>query len=383
MLLPAAGAGAFFVIARDQLYAYELSAAGQRNVRNRVERQAGELILVEFDRHRQWDDLVAMELMNGDIAAARGFLLSGRRMLPPREANQLDRRVRGDATDADIELAALELLTPGTRARYEATVPLLARRSASGVQRRAPESVLGDQRDFELLAGGALSDAQADPMHLTLTGLGLGLGGDFTPRMAAGASALVIAARQTDYQSSFGEEMRALIEAALPAEIFQRQALERAEGDVDAASAYPNAAAAFRESVAAQRMAALKQALDEIGVMAEATSLPGAALLVTHAATLRDLPRLRLVAQAAGDRAVAVAKGAPRDGRLARAARGDLTLNRDLTVALAMAALAAFGLLLIVSLTIAHMARQAWVSYRDDDQAGELVESFGETWRPL
>ncbi|MEJ0059512.1 MAG: hypothetical protein WDM79_08060 [Terricaulis sp.] len=51
------------------------------------------------------------------------------------------------------------------------------------------------------------------------------------------------------------------------------------------------------------RVKNVKAILDELGAMSEATSPAGAALLITHARSLSDLPRLRLVAQAAGDRA--------------------------------------------------------------------------------
>ena len=173
--LPIAATAAFFVIERDNLYAYELSPSGQRAVSARVERLASEMIHLDFDRLNQWDDLVAMELMNGDIAAARGYLLSARNMLPAREANLVSRRVRANSADADIEAAALELLTPGTRARYESTVPLLGRRAASGAlapRPQAPPPALGDQRDFEILSRAVLSDGNSDPMHFVLTRFG-------------------------------------------------------------------------------------------------------------------------------------------------------------------------------------------------------------------
>ena len=70
------------IIARDHLYAYEYSEAGARLIAARVEKLNADLIQLDFDRQRQWDDLVAMELMARDIAAARGFLLSARSMLP-------------------------------------------------------------------------------------------------------------------------------------------------------------------------------------------------------------------------------------------------------------------------------------------------------------
>ncbi|MFN3465281.1 MAG: hypothetical protein ACK4X1_14525, partial [Terricaulis sp.] len=71
-VLPLAGAAAVTIIARDQLFAYEYSEAGARAISARVEKLNASLIQVDFDRQRQWDNMVAMELMANDPAAARG-----------------------------------------------------------------------------------------------------------------------------------------------------------------------------------------------------------------------------------------------------------------------------------------------------------------------
>jgi hypothetical protein len=104
---------------------------------------------------------------------------------------------------------------------------------------------------------------------------------------------------------------------------------------------------------------------------------------------------LRLLAQSAGDRAAAAAKRLPRDGRLLAAARGDLTLNRDLMIALGVALLALLGLIALVALKVYQAARPLWVGgYGDaddeDDYGGELVDLGGNigsvgasNWRPL
>jgi hypothetical protein len=382
--LPAAGAAAFFVIARDQLYAYDYSEAAARGVRDRVEDLSSGLILLDFDRRRQWDDLIANELMRNDIAAARGFLLSARAMLPPRDANQLDRRLRGQADDSEIELAALELLTPGTRARYEAAVPLLSRRSASGAVVRipAPVEAIGDARDFELLARALLADANTDPTHFVLTGLGLGLGGEFTPRMAAGASALIDATRRDDFPPPFAEAFADLLGGVISPATFRAEA-QRAAGESGDPGAFQSAAAAFRAAIDPERAQAATDALDEIGIMSETTSPTGATLLLTHARDLNDLPRLRLIAQSAQDRAVAAAKSLPRDGRLARAARGDLSYTRDLTFALIAAAIAAAGLVLAALAAAFQAIRAALMRLNEDIDGGELVESFNPPWKPL
>lgn len=381
-LLPVAGATALLVVNRDQLYAYEYSQAGARAVAARVERLNGELIQLDFDRQRQWDDLVAMELMAGDVAAARGFLLSARGMLPGRVAAAIEREAGGRG-DAGYELAALEFLTPATRSRYEGLVPLLSRRAASGAaQRRDPEGpiVLGDERDFEMLARAALADPSTDMLQFVLTGMALGHGGEFTPRMARGAAALLMASRRDDYPPGVASDVTALANAAMPAGAFRAAALASADGGDP--GAYAHAAAGFRDAIVAERAEALARVLDEIGEAAEATSVSAAAALLTHATSLAELPRLKLVALAAGDRAAAAAKRLPRDGRLLETARGELTVTRALAMPMAAAGIALLGLLGVIGFTLYRIAAGVLRRMRDDDYgAGELIDISGN-WRP-
>lgn len=385
-ILPVAGAAALLIIARDHLYAYEYSEAGAQAIRTRVERLNGGLIQLDFDRLRQWDDLVALELMGGDVAAARGFLLSGAGMLPDRMASILDR----SENDAEREAAALELLSPGTRSRYEATVPLLSRRAASGAtEQRTPgaDIAVGDAQDFELMARALLTEPETDTLQFILTGLSLGLAGDTDPRVTLGAAAVLIASRRPDYPVGLQSDLQAALNAAVPLDDFRTAALASAQGD--AAGSYANAAAAFRTAVKAEAMARARTMLVEIGAMGEAISVSAAADLLMHAGSARDLPRLRLLAQAAGERAAAAAKRLPRDGALLNAARGDLTMNRDLAIALTIAAFALLGLVTLVAFKIYQAARPLWRGAYDDeeDYGGELVDLGGavsaSNWRPL
>ena len=382
--LPIAAATAVLVISRDQLYAYEYSEAGARAVSARVERLNGSLIQLDFDRQRQWDDLVAMELMAGDVGAARGLLLSAPGMLPGRAASQIRGAAGANASDAEIERAALELLTPGTRSRYEATVPLLSRRAASGAgERRDPvgQVVIGDERDFELLARAMIAAPESDALQFVLTGYGLGLAGDFTPQMARGAAALLMASRRDDFPPTLEAESRAMIAGVLPMADFRAAALAGAgTGDP---GAYANASAAFREAISPERAAAYMETLAEIGAIADANSVVAASHLLAHATSFGDLPRLNLLAQSAGDRAAAAAKRLPRDGELLEAARGELTITRDLAAALAAAGLALLGLLGVLSWMGYQFGRRLWLRMNDDDYGAELVDISASSWRPL
>lgn len=378
--LAVASAFAVLIVGRDHLYAYEYSEAGARVISARVEQLNAELIQLDFDRYRQWDDLIALELMSGDIEAARGFMLSGREMLPPRYANVL-RRANGDAA---MEYAGLDLLTPGTRARYEERVPLLSRRaeSVASVTARVTPNFVGDADDFELMSRALIAEPSTDTLQFILTGFSLGLAGDFGPEATAGAVALLIASRRTDYPATFGAEMETLLNEALPVEAFRIAALASASGAAEA-GAFANAAAAFRSAANATRAAQVREALAAIGAVSDATSPSAAVDFITHATALRDLPRLRLLAQAAGERAAAAAKRLPRDGHLLEAARGDLRITRELAIALAAAGGALAGLLLILGIKGYQAGRRFWRRMEDDDYGSELVDIGASNWRPL
>lgn len=389
-LLPMAAAAAVIIIARDQLYAYEYNDNGARAISARVEKLNATLVQVNFDRQRQWDNMVSMELMANDPSAARGFLLSGTEMLPSRSAAVLRRAAADGAGDAAIEVAALQLLLPGTRERYQASVQLLSLRpTATPTASRAP-ATLADPRDFELMARALISEPETDPVQFVLTGLSLGLAGETSAAMNEGAAALLTATRREDFPEALSGELHTLVAQTVPIETFRAAAEMAAEGRGDA-GAFDNASVAFAASVDPQAAARLRGALAEIGEMAAATSAASAVRLVTHAQSFADFPRLRLLAQTAGDRVAAAAKRLPRDGRLLLAARGELAFNRDLTLAVAAAAAALVGLVFVVLFNLVQAVRNRVRPAHDDDydddyeyeSESELLEISTRNWRPL
>jgi hypothetical protein len=129
----------------------------------------------------------------------------------------------------------------------------------------------------------------------------------------------------------------------------------------------------------------VRAVLAEIGDMSAATSSASAAVMITHANAITDLQRLRLLTQTAGDRAAAAAKRLPRDGRLLRAARGELAFNRDLTLAAGAIALALAGLIFAVLFKLFQLVRRALRERDDADDVydSELLEIGVSNWRPL
>ncbi|MEZ5959401.1 MAG: hypothetical protein R3C30_03100 [Hyphomonadaceae bacterium] len=383
-LLPMASAAAVMIISRDQLFAYEYNAAGARSISARVEKLNATLIQVDFDRQRQWDNMVAMELMANDPSAARGFLLSGVEMLPPRSAEVLRRAAADGAGDAAIEVAALQLLLPGTRERYQSSVQLLSLRPATRTDEASTET-LGDPRDFELMARALLTEPETDPLQFVLTGFSLGLAGDMSPRMNAGAVALLAATRRDDFPAALAQELQALFARAMPIETFRTAAGVAAE-DGGAPGDFDNASVAFAASINHEAATRARAALAEIGDISAATSPAAAASMLTHATNVSDFARLRLLAQTAGDRAAAAAKRLPRDGRLVQAARGELEFNRDLTLAVAAMGIALAGLLLGVLFKFFQGARDGIRSLNHEDDYeddSELLEISTNNWRPL
>jgi len=384
-LLPMASAAAVMIIARDQLFAYEYNEAGARSIIARVEKLNASLIQVDFDRQRQWDNMVAMELMANDPSAARGFLLSGVEMLPPRSAEILRRAAADGAGDAAIEVAALQLLLPGTRERYQSSVQLLSLRPTATPTSTEPTETLGDPRDFELMARALLAEPETDPLQFVLTGFSLGFGGDMSARMNTGAATLLAATRREDFPTDLSQEIHELFAQAMPIQTFRSAAQVAAEeggapGDLD------NASVAFAASIDQQAGARARAALAEIGDIAATTSPAAAATMITHANTISDFPRLRLLALTAGDRAAAAAKRLPRDGRLLLAARGELEFNRDLWLAAGAIGLALAGLILGVLFKLFEAARDGIRRLNHDDdyeEDSELLEISTNNWRPL
>jgi hypothetical protein len=375
VVLALASAVAFLLIARDHLYAYAYSPAGARAISLRIERLNADLIPLEFDRQQQWDNLVASELMQRDVAAARGLVLSARSMLSPQDIADLNRRAPPGSDDARTEAAALDLLTPGTRARYESTVPLLSRRGNSGAAFGVvsdPGALLGAQQDFETIARAIIADPDSEPMQLIITGFHLGLGGGITPRMTEGAAVLMAASRREDYPQQFGAQIRNLIDQSLNIDAFRSTAMAQAQGD--AAGSFSISAPAFGAAINRAHAEEAKAVLDKIGAMSQAASRAGAIALLTHAQSLRDVPRLLLIAQAGRDRAAAAAELLPRDGAILTTARGDLTITRDLALAMAVAALALIGALISAAVVIARIVRHFIARMHQDEYSGELVD---------
>lgn len=340
VVLPLAGAYAALVVTRDHLYTYAPTQGAARATREALDSIAARLPGAENKRDR-WDDYVATALMLGDIQAARGLMLSSRAMLGPGDASRINRAASG-AGDADIEAGALDLLTPGTRARYEARVPLLSRRASVATTSVAaqPFIVVGDAADFEAAALEALNNPESDHLEFVLMGLGVVLAGQNPPEALAGASMLQAALAAERLPSELHAALAARAEAVLPRARFRTEVARRAAGGAPPDERNALLQDAFRGALAPAELERFHRLLSEIGAIGAAATPQGALMLLSRARGLGDLPRLRLIAETNPERGVAMARFAPREIPLPEAGRGQLRITTALAAPLAIAALA-------------------------------------------
>ncbi|MBL8551846.1 MAG: hypothetical protein JNJ73_17800 [Hyphomonadaceae bacterium] len=359
VIMALAGTDLFLTLREGGAYGYPPTAAAKRATRAEIEHIAVRLLPNGLDRRRGWEALVARELRDGDPRAARGFVLAAQTLLAPADAGRIDRQVGSRASDAEIAAAAEELLSNETRGDFSEAARWMAQSDASD---RDPAAflVLGEERDLAQQARDWLSGRDPDHLTLVLVGVGAALGEGVGPRVALGASALKDALRASRLSRGLAHGLEAAAaRAAPPAQL--RAALLRASADPAALADEGRAAAdAFRSVVNPAGMAAFKSHLEEVGDMAAATSSRGAARLLAQARDVTDLPRLRLVAQSGGDRAVAVAKRL-RDGEpLADAAHGSIHWTQPLVLSSIALGCALLGLIGATLMALVQALGDAW-----------------------
>jgi hypothetical protein len=356
VIMAFAGTDLFVTLREGGAYGYPPTPAARRATRAEIEHVAVQLLPDGMDRRRGWEALVARELREGDPRAARGFVLSAQTLLAPADAGRIDRQVGSRASDAEIAAAAEQLLSNETRQEFSEAARWMAQSDAD----RDPAAflVLGEERDLAEQAQDWLSGRDGDHLTLVLVGVGAALGESVGPKVALGASALKDARRANRLESGLALQLEAAAERAASSSCL-RSALFRAAEDL--AQEGRAAANAFRSCVDTDGMRAFQAHLAEIGDMAAGTSSRGAARLLAQARDLGDLPRLRLVAQAGGDRAVAVAKRLRNGGSLAEAAHGTVRWTQPLMLDVLALVCAALGIVGATFAALASALSDAWL----------------------
>jgi hypothetical protein len=301
------------------------------------------------DKYKFWHDIVERELTDMDVAAARGFLLAAPQMLDRESVRELEADSSGvklDRPDDRLAAAALRKLPLDIGLKFEkaqASAGPRSQPSSSAIVEDAESSddamatetpeAAGDQpevtvsgnarpsdRRFVLLGTFAdlsnnserwLRGDRVDPITLKITALAL-IGAEGSDGVSDGniraASILKSARRARRMTPEFTAYMKGQLNKALPDDVLQ-PALEEALGELATTSVrVDRVRSAYLSSIDTDGLQQLEKDLSQIDRIGMLTSTPAAITLIEHVKDSSDLRRARLLAEAGGDRSVALVK---------------------------------------------------------------------------
>jgi len=313
---------------------------------------------VEGAPREVWAGFIRNELEVGDMTTVDGFMLAAPAMLgggPDGDSLKARIAVSSGSGDAALINAALAYLPEDVQDAYErrsasivsmfdnaapaSAVPGAAPAAATDAPAVAEDAdaghaeyrVLGDLRDLSLQAAMWSREDRIDEFAFTLAGVGLILA---DPEAREGASILMSARRAQRLDVNFQAYLdRKLFEAAPP------QRLKRLlSGEFQNEYGYVTSGPAVVEQIfkSSVERAALESLFSDLRIVAQIsrdTSPIAAVAILSEVRDGSDLRRARLVAQAGGNRAVALARY---DGEhLLDTARTVITWNNALRMQLA------------------------------------------------
>ncbi|HBF89872.1 MAG TPA: hypothetical protein DDX09_01790 [Hyphomonas atlantica] len=312
------------------------------------------------DKYKFWHDIVERELTDMDVSAARGFLLAAPEMLDRESVRELQADsdgVKMDRADDRLAAAALTKLPLDIGLKFEEAEAAAGRKTfasissdfedtdeadgsdttAIGETQAASEdaSALGEEDETEVTLAASARSAdrrfillgtfadlannserwvrgdRVDPITLKVTAIGL-IGAESADGVGDGnvraASILKSARRARRMTPEFTTYMRNRLNDAIPDSAL-RPALEDVFDELATTSvrvdrvrdAYMSAI----DPAGLQQLEADLVQIDRIGML---TSTPAAITLIEHVKDEADLRRARLLAEAGGDRSVALVK---------------------------------------------------------------------------
>lgn len=301
------------------------------------------------DKYKFWHDIVERELMDMDVAAARGFLLAAPQMLDRESVRELEADSSGvklDRPDDRMAAAALRKLpldiglkfekaqasagprnTPSSTSiveEEEASEDPADTQDADVPSEKLEVTVSGNTRpsDRRFVLLGSFSDLannserwlkgdRVDPITLKITALAL-IGAEGSDGVSDGnvraASILKSARRARRMTPEFTAHMKSRLNDALPDDVLQ-PALEEALRELATTSVRVDRVRnAYLNSIDAGGLQQLEKDLSQIDRIGMLTSTPAAITLIEHVKDSSDLRRARLLAEAGGDRSVALVK---------------------------------------------------------------------------
>jgi hypothetical protein len=326
-----------------------------------------------------WANLIREEIDSGDMTTVRGLLLAAPAMLSnSADGQSLKARIavsNGAGEEALID-AALAYLPEDVQDAYEKrNAPIVsmfsnsapadavegAREAGAGEARLTNDApndaaedavrqsefrVLGDLRDLAMLAARWAREDRIDEFAFTLSGVGLILADN---EAREGASIALSARRAQRLDPKFEEYLQRKLFAAAPPQRLKRQLVGEFQGEFGYVSNTGVIETVFRASADRAALESLQQDLRVIHEIARDTSAMSAVTILSQVHDGGDLRRAKLIAEAGGDKAVALASY---DGEhFLDAARTVITWTN--TLRLQVAALAVcFVVLVLISFNV-------------------------------
>tara|TARA_R110000787_G_scaffold66693_1_gene149658 strand:+ start:11393 stop:12631 length:1239 start_codon:yes stop_codon:yes gene_type:complete len=296
------------------------------------------------DKYKFWHDIVSRELTARDVTAARGFLLTAPQMLSREEVKELMAAADAEVTgteDERIALVALRKLPVEVSQRFaEAsgaarnmntlTLPADDAIAETPAEDAAPApaedvtpeeeplpvaearfAMLGTHADLANHSERWLDGDRVDELVLKITGIGLAESGEQDASAEANIRALSIlksARRSRRMTPEFTDYITARVDAALPDSAL-KPALEEAFGDLATTKVrVERVRKAYAGAINPKGLARLESDLAQINRIGTLTNPAAAVTLIEQVKDSADLRRVRLIAEAGGDRSVALVK---------------------------------------------------------------------------
>lgn len=339
-----------------------------------------------------WADQISRELEARDFSAARGYLLAAPVMLEREDARAILAAAEAEETgtqDERLVRAGLLFLPNETRAEYQRAIEpprvsmageeepdTAAEEGASEETEGTPDeseeaaadeigppespanedasdergtasafSMVGDRMDLVRRAQRWVNGDRVDALQLRLSAISLvdTTGPEGTSRFSRAISVLKASDRAKRLRPDYRNYLLERIDLAMPEERAFAAVRDALSQVAPMAQLEDQVLEAFRSAMDPGGLARLERDFAAVDRIADLTSPTGAVTLLETARTPEDVRKLQLVAEAGGDRAVALTKQiGPRVIRLAQ-----IGVKWSLNLTLQLMALAAIGMALI------------------------------------
>ncbi|MCI4646265.1 MAG: hypothetical protein MRY64_15905 [Hyphomonadaceae bacterium] len=341
------------------------------------------------DRRDYWASLVALQLRERNMPAARGFLLAATEMLDPRDREAVTQAgpqaVPFGTEDEQLVGAALLFLPNDVRVRYETALlpPSLAGDSETEIETQpvaetssdtsdamvfssnrvsqlgpAGFSVLGSYEDLVRNTRDWLAGEPDEAFALRITALGLmaeDLDAPANVDLREAASLLKAADRARRLSPGFREHLSADLELALPLSPLRARMADSLAEMVPLPEQAEALHIAFQETLQEDSLGPLYADTIQINEIVDATGPVAALAMLEHVDSIIDLRRARLVAEAGGDRSIALEAMIGR--QVLNTARTGVDLTRQDVLEIMGLAAAAMALFWMVMLSMQRYMR--------------------------